>query len=829
MVVKPIAKAPPECSLEGWARTLFDALDDAVFIHDHAGHIVEANAACCRRLGYPREEMLRLTTNDIDDPTFAAGFASRISQQAKSGQLRCEGRHRAKDGRYIAVDINTSIIQIDGKPAVLAIMRDITNRKRAEARQTTQLAVTRALDESGDIHRAGPLVLRYLCEGLGWDVGTLWLVDANENLLHCSHVWHNLGQTVQSFVDATRQTTFAMGHGLPGRAWNTQLSSFMPDVTAEPTFNRRDEAASAGLTAGCAFPIRSGSGTIGVIELFQRNAEKPDTALLAIMATMGSQIGQAIERQRVEKALRESEAFYHALVESLPQNIYRKDSEGRITFANHHYCKTLKKTLAELMGKSDFDLFPAHLAQKYLEDDRRVMEAGEILDAVEEHHTPSGEKLYVQIVKCPVWDSTGKAIGTQGVFWDISERTRAQKVVAESERRYRQLTEATQDGIVVADHHGRITLFNPAAERLFGYEASQVTGKKLDVFVPRDQRHKHRLAFRRFQKMRQWDLVGRPAELDGLRADGTTFPMEIAMSVIELGDGQFQLLASVRDLTERNRIRAALVQNEKLASIGLLSAGVAHEINNPLAFVANNLVVLERDSKGLLDILDLHQQLLPRLNELAPEETSNIAKLAEDIDLTYVRDNVGRLLSRTREGVDRVTRIVRSLRGLARTDAPKRQETDLPTIVDSSLEILRGRLKRHGVEAITNYDPNSTVMGVQTQLSQVLLNLMVNAQQAVEATGRSEGGKITITTKRLDDDMLIEVGDNGTGIDPANLPKLFDPFFTTKEVGEGTGLGLSIAHNIIRAHGGRIEVDSQLGVGTTFRIYLPLHTPRDVA
>ena len=457
------------------------------------------------------------------------------------------------------------------------------------------------------------------------------------------------------------------------------------------------------------------------------------------------------------------------------------------------------------------------------------MQAGKLLEAVEEHQTPSGEKLYVHVVKCPVWDAQGRAIGTQGVFWDVTERKRAEEAIAESEQRYRQLTEATQDGIVVTDHHGRISLFNPAAQLLFGYAAAEIAGHELATLLADDQQEKHREAFKRFLTTREWDLVGRPVELEGRRKDGSVFPMEIALSVIEIGGGQFQLLASVRDLTERNRIRAALVQNEKLVSIGLLSAGVAHEINNPLAFVANNLVVLERDSKGLLEVLDLHQRLLPQLAGWAPEVAAQIAKTAEEIDLPYVRDNVARLLSRTREGVDRVTRIVRSLRGLARTDTPKRQETDLPAIIESSLDILRGRLKQHSIEAVTSYDPDSTVMGVYTQLSQVLLNLLVNAQQAVESAARSEGGRITITTSRQESEMLIEVADNGTGIDPAHLPKLFDPFFTTKDVGEGTGLGLSIAHNIVRGHGGRIEVDSQPGVGTSFRVFLPLHIPRVVA
>ncbi|HYV36280.1 MAG TPA: PAS domain S-box protein [Gemmataceae bacterium] len=940
---------------DGWARALFDGMSDAVFIHDLEGHILQANAACCRQLGFTHDEMLHLKTHDVDDPSFAAGFADRVGQQTLRGQLRIEGRHRTKNGAIIPVDVNTSVIYYNGQPAVLAIMRDITerqamekalrqqkdqlqsiletmsdavivaddkgqflvcnpaarkhfglpenpvklpqhghdlqmfqadgvtpcpvsqfplalairgetvdqaeifvrhplaaegrwlsvsgrpmldsktgargglvvcrdisNRKRTEARQVTQLAVTRALDESADLERNGPTILRHICDGLGWDVGTLWLVDTASMVLHCRAVWHRPDKPAQEFIEQTQRMTSAPGKGLPGRVWITQQSTFIPDITLDSGFLRIAQARKAGLKAGFAFPIRSGGETIGVVELFQRRQEKPDAALLALTATIGSQIGQALERQRVEKALRDSEAFYHALVESLPQNIYRKDRDGRITFANRHYCTTLNKPLHELLGKTDFDLFPSKLAEKYLEDDRKVMDTGNIFETIEEHQRPDGSNIYVQVVKLPVWDSRGKAIGTQGIFWDVTERKRAEEMIAKSERRYRQFTEATQDGIVVADQVGRITLFNPAAERLFGYQAADVVGKTLDILVPPELKGQHRVGFERYLATRQSKIIGRPVELQGIRKDGTIFPLEVALSVLDVGGGQIQFLGTIRDLTERNRMRAFLVQNEKLTSIGLLSAGVAHEINNPLAFVANNLVVLERDGKGLMDLLDLFHQQTPRLAEIAPEDAAKIAQLEEEIDLPYLRENITRLLSRTREGVDRVTRIVRSLRGLARTDNAKRLDTDLPPVVEASLEILRGRVKSHNVEVVTNYDPNSTVSCVQTQISQVLLNLLVNAEQAIEATGRTEGGCITITTKRLADEMLIEVGDNGTGIDPEYMPKLYDPFFTTKEVGEGTGLGLSIVHNIIRAHGGRIEVDSQLGAGTCFRVYLPL-------
>jgi PAS domain S-box-containing protein len=946
---------PPDPAAGTWARALFDGIDDAVFVHDLEGHILEANPAACRRLGYSRAEMLRLTTRDIDDPELAAGYSERLRAQVTQGRCSCEGRHRTKDGRLIPVDINTSAIEFNGRPAVLAVMRDITGRKkteealrkqsalirsvlnsmadavvvagergellgsnpaaerlfelgpagsptaglaaqcwrnqttlfpaeefplhravrgeavddveayarppgrtagawvnitarplhagdggargglmvchditarkRAESRQAAQYAVTSALAEAPSLTQAAPRILRVICEALGWDVGALWLADQPRGLLHCAGYWSAPGFSAQEFEAATRQHAFPPGVGVPGRAWAERTAVWIPDLRAEDNFPRAAAATGAGLRAAFAFPVMSAGEVTGVLETFSRAMDRPDDDLLSMLTALGSQIGQVAERERVEKALRDSEAFYHSLVESLPQNIFRKDREGRVTFGNSRYCATLKRPLAEVMGKSDFDLFPPDLATKYRQDDQRVMESGAPFEAVEEHRLPDGTLIYVQVVKTPVRDGTGHVIGTQCIFWDVTERVRAEQAIAASERRYRQLTEATLDAIIVADQEGRVTLFNPAAERLFGYPAAEVVGQPLTCLMPDQYCGQHDAGLRRYVETRVARIVGRTVELHGRRKDGSEFPVELALSAIELdgdprsGRPPLQFLGALRDLTERNRIRAVLVQNEKLASIGLLSAGVAHEINNPLAFVANNLAVLERDSKGLLALLEHYEQHRDRLDSAAVERAR---ELVEEVDLAYVCANLPRLLARTRDGVDRVTRIVHNLRGLARTDAPRHEDAHLPDLVEGSLELIHGQLKRRGIDIELDYDPVSRVRCVPSQISQVLLNLLVNALQAIEAVPRAEGHRIRVSTRRSGGDMVVEVADTGCGIDPGHLPHLFDPFFTTKDVGQGTGLGLSITHNIVTGHGGRIEVESELGRGTRFRIHLPL-------
>jgi PAS domain S-box-containing protein len=820
--------APRERGLVGWTEALFDAIDDAAFVHDARGNILEANQAACRRLGYSRTELLRLNTADIDDPEFAAGFQERLQAQLTSSAFRCEGRHRTKEGQIIPVDINSSAILFRDRPAVLAVMRDISKQKRAESRREAQYAVARAL--AGDtIEESAREVLRVMCEVLAGDTAALFVVNSQENHLRCLETWHRPELNIPEFDTMTRRIALPPGVGLAGRVWQSGAPEIHGHADPDSPLPREAVAAREGLQAGLAFPIKSGGETTGVVEFLQRRLTKPDGDVFALTEALASQIGQVLERRRIEKALRDSEALYESLVDCLPQNIFRKDLEGRVTFANKRYCETLKRPPAELIGKTDFDLFPGEMAAKYVCDDNRVLQTGTVLETIEEHRLPEGSLIYVQVVKTPIHDAHGNIIGTQGIFWDVTEKTRAEAAVKESELRYRKLTEATQDGIVVADQTGTITLFNPAAQRMFGYTAAEVLGQPLTVLMAAEFQDLHRRGFQRFLITRQPRIIGRaPVELQARRKDGAEFPIELALSAMTIGppgpDGQepVQFLGALRDLTERNRMRAELVRNEKLASIGLLSAGVAHEINNPLAFVANNLVVLERDCQGLLELVTHYEAARTRLAQVDAHAAGQAAALADQIDLPYVRDNLPRLLNRTREGVDRVTRIVQSLRALARTDAPRRQDTHIPDLVETALEIVRGRLRRSAIEVVQEHDPLPRAACVSSQISQVLLNLLVNAIQAIEATGR-KSGNITVSTRRFDKELLIQVADNGCGVQPNDLPRIFDPFFTTKDVGEGTGLGLSISHNIITGHGGRFEVDSTPGQGSCFRVYLPLN------
>jgi PAS domain S-box-containing protein len=562
--------------------------------------------------------------------------------------------------------------------------------------------------------------------------------------------------------------------------------------------------------------------------LEQRVAERSAAAEARAqeLARANEQLQQEIaERKQAEAELVHERYLLDTLMDNVPDSIYFKDTHSRFLRINKALAKRFGvPSPSEALGKTDFDFFSEEHARPAFEDEQEVMRTGVPLVGKEEKEVwPDGREQWVLTTKMPLRDRGRDIIGTFGVSRDITRRKQAQMALEASERRYRQLTEASLDAIVVADQEQRILLFNPAAERIFGYQAEEVVGQPLTMLLPAEFQDSHQLGFRRFVDTRQGRILGRTVELRGRRKDGTEFPLELSISALDLG-GDFQFLGAIRDLTERNRLRAMMVQTEKLASIGQLSAGVAHEINNPLAFVANNLIVLQRDIKGLMTLLDIYEKARDRLAQVDPESSRQAKTVAEEIDLDYIRDNLDRVLNRTSDGVQRVTHIVHSMRNLARSAPPEFQEAQIAELVNMSLEMIGGQARHANIKVELDFDPTvPKVKCVPTQLSQVLLNMLINALQAITATPRPQGGRIRVATRGLGSEILIEIADSGCGIAPEDRSRLFDPFFTTKPVGEGTGLGLSIAHGIITGHGGRIEVESQPGEGTCFRIYLPLN------
>jgi PAS domain S-box-containing protein len=395
----------------------------------------------------------------------------------------------------------------------------------------------------------------------------------------------------------------------------------------------------------------------------------------------------AAERRQAERALRQTEVFYHSLVETIPQMILCKDLEGHFTFANQKFCAELGAPLESIKGKTDYDFFPEQLAEKYRRDDKAVIESGQVLDVVEEHVTPQGEKLYVQVMKTPLYAPDGKAIGIQGIFWDVTERLRAE---------------------------------------------------------------------------------------------------------------------------------SRMVASEKLASLGQLVTGVAHEINNPLAFVSNNVAVLERDLRDLISLLGLYRQVEPAAESSPPALLGQINRLSEQLDLEYTLNNLPKLMERTREGLRRIERIVKDLRLFARVDEGDWNQVDLNPGIESSVNMVQGFARKKGIRLVTDLKPIPLVRCRGARIHQVVVNLLMNAIDACEP-----GDTVTVRTRPETGGVRIEVADTGRGMDSAVRERIFDPFFTTKPIGQGTGLGLSISYGIVQEHHGSIDVQSSPSGGSCFTVRLP--------
>lgn len=263
--------------------------------------------------------------------------------------------------------------------------------------------------------------------------------------------------------------------------------------------------------------------------------------------------------------------------------------------------------------------------------------------------------------------------------------------------------------------------------------------------------------------------------------------------------------------------QAIIVQNEKLATLGTLSAGVAHEINNPLSYVLSNMESLLIYNKSYQRLLETNQTWLKE-GQLPENHKTALAALIEEEDLEFISEDLSELLSDTLDGVKRVKDIVVNLRSFSRTQGSDRVEADLLEGLQSTLKLLNNQLK-HSVRVNLDLQPLPSLICNPNQLNQVFLNLIMNAQQATEG---SSDPTITISTECDQNLIKVRIQDNGCGMSEEVRKEIFVPFFTTKPIGKGTGMGLAIAYGIVKDHNGEIEVISEEGAGTTFEIHLPV-------
>ncbi len=320
------------------------------------------------------------------------------------------------------------------------------------------------------------------------------------------------------------------------------------------------------------------------------------------------------------------------------------------------------------------------------------------------------------------------------------------------------------------------------------------------------------------------DITERKAAEEVLVEAKDRLEHEVAVRTTQLTDANRRLAQEKDEQLALNRklkeAQTQLLQSEKLASIGQLAAGVAHEINNPIGYVKSNLHTLQEYVGDLLGLLDAYEA---KAGALPAAERSDIDQLKKRVDFNFLRDDIANLLAESDEGVSRVKQIVQDLKDFSHVDQAQWKAADLNRGLESTLNIVHNELK-YKAEVVRDFGDLPEIECLPQQLNQVFMNILVNAAQAID-----DHGTITVRTRQVGEAVEVAISDTGRGIPPENLARLYDPFFTTKPIGKGTGLGLSIAYGIVNKHGGHIEVDSTVGQGTTFRVTLPTCPPHPAA
>jgi len=582
-------------------------------------------------------------------------------------------------------------------------------------------------------------------------------------------------------------------------------------------------------------------------------------------------INDVTQRRELEARVRQSQSLMQHFIDQLPGTAFVKDSDLRLLMANRSLGQVLGRDPQELIGKTAHEIFPKDFADIVTALDVEVLNANASRTFEETFNDRHNEtSMFV------IHDEAGQRF-LGGLSFDTTERFYARErtnallrlnelggQLAEKEflGAGLELTEKlthSQIGFLhfVNDDQESLELVTWTPGALQGCTAAY------DNHYPVSQAGIWADCLRQKKPVVFNDYAAYPAKR-GLPEGHTPLARLVSVPIIENGlvrmmlgvgnkgsvysdaDVETLLLIGhdlwriaqrarleralkqrVEDLEAVNRklsdMQLQLVQSEKMASLGQLASGVAHEINNPIGFVKSNLGSLAQYVNSLIDIIQRYEKIEHLHGGAVGVALADIAQRKLDMDYEFVLDDVEKLLSESAEGVQRVSKIVLDLKNFSRTGDVTMAAADLQAGIESTINVVWNQLK-YKVEVVREFAEIPPLTCVASQINQVVLNLLVNAGQAI-----ADRGTVTVRTGRQDDWVWFEVQDTGCGMTAEQQAHIFDPFFTTKPVGQGTGLGLSVSFGIVQRHGGHITVTSTPGLGSTFRVKLPLTPAGDSA
>ncbi|MFN2510913.1 MAG: PAS domain S-box protein [Pyrinomonadaceae bacterium] len=677
---------------------------------------------------------------------------------------------------------------------------DIRDRRRTDQRLAILYGITRLVAEKAPTDNLAPDILRLLCESFGWQLGALWRVEKDAGFIRCLDVWHQPFENATEFEEVTRRITFLPGEGLPGTVWQNGDSLWIDDFSQTFNFPRAHSASRSGLKAAVCFPLLLRSEVTGVIEFFSHDIRSPDHELIELMAAVGNQIAQLLERGQIERARRESEDRFRTLADTASDGIINVDESSTILFVNPAAGRIFGYTVEEMAGQSLTMLMPDYLRHLHQSGIKRFVETGERHISWHGIELPglhkSGEEIPLEI-SFGESQAEGKHFFT-GIVRDISGRKRSEALLRESEKRYRTMADTAPVLIWEAGTDKLRSYFNKPWLDFTGRTMEEEIGEGWVEGVHPDDVERCLNTYSSVMNVRGNLLI----EYRLRRADGE-YRWIVDQGVPRfVPDGSFVgYIGSCLDISERKQAeeeRIRLLESEQDARRKAEEASrlkdeflatVSHELRTPLTAVLGWAHML---AGGQLD-----QKRTSEALEAIARNARSQTQLIDDL-LDVSRIITGRL------SLD-VTAV------------------DVATVIDEAIEAVRPAAEAKGVRIQRIVDTGvGSVAGDEHRLRQIVWNLLSNA---IKFT--SKKGRVQIRLQRVNSSIEIAVSDSGIGISPEFLPYVFDRFrqadMSTTRQHSGLGLGLAIVRHLTELHGGTAYAESAgEGQGSTFTIRLPL-------
>jgi PAS domain S-box-containing protein len=494
------------------------------------------------------------------------------------------------------------------------------------------------------------------------------------------------------------------------------------------------------------------------------------------------------KRIRLEEDLKATEVQLKQFMAQAPLATYVKNRAGQYIDVNPAACEMFNKKASEILGKTDYEIFDRQAAEKMRSGDREAWQE-RFAVPVDVEVQLGGRRVFLSTVKFPIVDHDGKPTALCGLTTDITAQKEAEIKLNETREYLQKIMDNSPVIIVTTDLEGNVVSFNRGAEESLGYSAAEAIGKPAAMFYQDPSKRDE------FLRLVKSGKAVKDYSYELLRKDGTLLPVSITLSQLkDAGGNMIGTVGMSKDISRRKALMGQMLQSERMAAVGRVASGVAHEINNPLAVIgeiAGFFSSLIEDDAGTGEA------------ELRRELSEGLPKILKQVK--RVRDITQRLLTFARKTEARV------------------DVADVNGSLDEILPFLQKEAHLAQATIHRDYQENLPRVAVEEmQLQEVFINLINNA---VHAVAKKNGGNVWLTTREEGGKVVVVVKDDGPGIDETVRDRLFEPFVTTKTVGEGTGLGLSICYGIVKRYDGEIRVHSEPGRGATFTVILPAHIP----